>query len=123
MLAATMAATGLDQVRADQLLTLLWLPVLPIGTFLLTRRLTGRPWVAVLAAMITSFGGAFVLTAGRLWVNSLFMAGQEAYPLYPARPRLRAPPVCAARVPDCVHNGPDQPTDPFGHCSPGSCSG
>ncbi len=83
MLAATMAATGFDQVRADELLTLLWLPVLPIGTFLLTRRLTGRPWVAVLAAVITSFGGAYVLTAGRLWVNSLFMAGQEAYPLYP----------------------------------------
>jgi hypothetical protein len=83
MLAATMAATGFDQVRADQLLTLLWLPVLPIGTFLLTRRLTGRPWVAVLAAVITSFGGAYTLTAGRLWVNSLFMAGQEAYPLYP----------------------------------------
>ena len=83
MLAAVMGGLGLDAVRADQLLTLVWLPVLPIGTFLLVRRLTGRPWVAVLAATLTVFGGAYDLRAGRLWVNSLFMAGQETYPLYP----------------------------------------
>ncbi len=83
MLAAVMGGLGLDAVRADQLLTLVWLPVLPIGTFLLVRRLTGRPWVAVLAATLTVFGGAYNLHAGRLWVNSLFMAGQETYPLYP----------------------------------------
>lgn len=83
MLAAAMAAFGLDQIRADQVLTLLWLPVLPVGTFLLCRRLTGRLWVAVAAAVLTCFGGAYALGAGRLWVNSLFMVGQESYPVYP----------------------------------------
>jgi hypothetical protein len=83
MLAAAMGGLNLDAVRADQLLTLAWLPVLPIGTFLLVRRLTGRPWVAVLAAGLTVFAGAYDLRAGRLWVNSLFMVGHEAYPLYP----------------------------------------
>ena len=37
----------------------------------------------MLAATLTVFGGAYDLSAGRLWVNSLFMAGHEAYPLYP----------------------------------------
>lgn len=83
LLAATMAVTGLDAVRADQLLTLAWLPVLPVGTFLLARRLTGRPWVALLAATLTVIGGALDLRPGRIWVNSLFLSGQEAYPLYP----------------------------------------
>jgi hypothetical protein len=78
LLAATMRVTGLGPVPADQLLTLAWLPVLPIGTFLLARRLTGRPWVALLAAILTSFAGGYDLNAGRLWVNSLFMAGHEA---------------------------------------------
>jgi len=83
MAAAVMRLTGLDFVRADQLLTLAWLPVLPVGTFLLLRRLTGRPWVALLAATLTVFGGAYDLSSGRLWVNSLFMVGHEAYPIYP----------------------------------------
>jgi hypothetical protein len=83
MLAAVMAGLGIDAVRADQLLTLAWLPMLPIGMFLLVRRVTGRPWVAVLAATLTAFGGAYDINAGRIWVNSLFMTGQEAYPLYP----------------------------------------
>jgi hypothetical protein len=83
MLAAVMGGLGLDAVRADQLLTLVWLPVMPLGTFLVVRRVTGRPWVAVLAAALTAFGGAYDINAGRIWVNSLFMVGQEAYPLYP----------------------------------------
>jgi hypothetical protein len=83
MAAAVMTVLGLDFARADQLLTLVWLPLLPLGTFLLVRRLTGRPWVALLAATLTVFGGAYDLSAGRLWVNSLFMAGHEAYPIYP----------------------------------------
>lgn len=83
LLAAVMGLAGLDAAHADQLLTLAWLPVLPIGTFLLVRRLTGRPWVAILAVALTAFGGAYDLNADRLWVNSLFMAGHEAYPLYP----------------------------------------
>jgi hypothetical protein len=83
MAAAVMAAIGMAFNHADQLLTLLWLPVLPIGTFLLVRWLTGRPWVGLLAATLTVFGGAYDLSAGRLWVNSLFMVGHETYPLYP----------------------------------------
>lgn len=83
MAASVMATLGLAFAHADQLLTLIWLPVLPIGTFGLVRWLTGRPWVAVLAATLTVFGGAYDLSAGRLWVNSLFMVGHEAYPLYP----------------------------------------
>jgi hypothetical protein len=81
--AAVMATLGLAFGDADRVLTWLWLPVLPIGTFLLVRWLTGRPWVAVLAATLTVFGGGYDLSAGRLWVNSLFMVGHEAYPLYP----------------------------------------
>jgi hypothetical protein len=83
MLAAAMGVLGLGANSADQLLTLLWIPVLPIGTFLLCRRLTGRPWVAILAATLTAFAGGYDLQAGRIWVNSLFMGGHEAYPLYP----------------------------------------
>jgi hypothetical protein len=47
------------------------------------RRITGRSGVALLAAVFTVFGGAYDLRPGRLWVNSLFMSGHEAYPLYP----------------------------------------
>ncbi|HTC86092.1 MAG TPA: hypothetical protein VK656_05285 [Candidatus Acidoferrum sp.] len=83
MLAATMGVLGLSAASANQLLTVLWIPLLPIGTFLLARRLTGRPWVAILATALTAFAGGFDLQAGRLWVNSLFMGGQEAYPLFP----------------------------------------
>ncbi|MFL5679379.1 MAG: hypothetical protein ACJ77B_02115 [Chloroflexota bacterium] len=83
LVAATMAVTGFDAVRANQLLTVVWLPVLPLGTFVLTRHVTGRPWVALVAATLTVFGGAYDLGAGRQWVNSLFQSGQEAYPLFP----------------------------------------
>jgi hypothetical protein len=83
VLATLMAGMGLDVTAADQLLTLAWIPVLPLGTFLLVRWLTGRPWVALLAATLTAFGGAYDLSAGRLWVNSLFMGGHLAYPAYP----------------------------------------
>jgi hypothetical protein len=82
LLAATMA-TGLSAFTADGLLTLLWLPVLPIGTFLLARRVTGRAWVALLAALLTVFAGAYDLRDGRQWVNSLFLSGHSAWPLYP----------------------------------------
>jgi len=83
ILAALMATLGIGVTPADQLLTLAWLPVLPLGTFLLVRWLTGRPWVALLAATLTVFGGGYDLNAGRLWVNSMFMGGHEAYPAYP----------------------------------------
>ena len=61
----------------------MWLPVLPLTTYLLARRLTCRPGVALIAVVLTVFGGAYDLSADRLWVNSLFPAGHEAFPLYP----------------------------------------
>ncbi|HET7677771.1 MAG TPA: hypothetical protein VFK38_07940 [Candidatus Limnocylindrales bacterium] len=83
LLAGTMALLRLDAVAADTLLTFLWLPILPLTTFLLARLLTGRSWVAVLAVALTLFGGGYDLRPDRLWVNSLFLVGQEAYPLFP----------------------------------------
>ncbi len=65
------------------LLGFAWLPVLPLATFALSRRLTGRADIALLAAAITVFGGGFDVGANRLWVNSLFLAGHQAWPLYP----------------------------------------
>lgn len=83
LLAGTMGPTGLDAVGANGLLNALWLPVLPVGTFLLARRITGRPWVALLAAVLTVFAGAYDLRPGRLWVNALFTSGHSMWPLYP----------------------------------------
>jgi len=65
LLAAVMGGTGLDAVRADQLLTLLWMPVLPIGTFLLARRIPGRPWVAGWTANSVSPGRQVVAATRR----------------------------------------------------------
>ena len=72
-----------DAPTATAVLGLLWLPVIPLGTYLLTRRLTGRRDVALLAATLTAFAGGFDLSADRLWVNSMFMVGQAFYPVYP----------------------------------------
>jgi hypothetical protein len=83
LLAGLMAGLGASPGTAAAVLHLALLPALPVGTFLLARRLTGRPWVAVLAAALTLFGGAYDLNAGRQWVNSLFLGGQAAYPAYP----------------------------------------
>ena len=83
LVAGIMAVLGIDFTGADRLLTMAWLPVLPLGTFLLMRWLTGRSWVALVAATLTVFAGGYDLNAGRLWVNSLFVGGQEAYPVYP----------------------------------------
>ena len=60
-----------------------WEAVLPLATFVLTRALTGRSDVSLLATILTVFGGAFELSSDRLWVNSLFLVGQAAYPLFP----------------------------------------
>ena len=68
---------------ATNVLGFAWLPVLPLSTFLLARHLTGRPEVALLATALTVFGGGYDFSADRLWVNSLFLAGHEAYPLFP----------------------------------------
>ena len=61
----------------------LWLPVIPLGAYLLARRLTGRADVALVAAALTAFGGGLDLSNDRLWVNSMFLVGQVAYPIYP----------------------------------------
>jgi hypothetical protein len=39
--------------------------------------------VALIAAALTAFAGGFDVSNDRLWVNSLSMAGQVAYPVYP----------------------------------------
>ncbi len=83
LLAGLMAGLGASPGTAAAVLHLVLLPALPVGTFLLARRLTGRPWVAVLAAALTLFGGAYDLNTGRQWVNSLFVGGQAAYTAYP----------------------------------------
>ncbi len=83
LLAALIGAFGASPVTAPTILFVLLLPVLPLGTFLLSDRLTGRPWVAVLAVALTLFGGAYDLNAGRQWVNSLFMGGHAACTVYP----------------------------------------
>lgn len=83
LLAGLMGLGGASPVAAAGILFLLLLPLLPVGTYLLTNRLTGRPWVAVLAVALTLFGGAYNLNPIRQWVNSLFMGGQAAWTAYP----------------------------------------
>ena len=83
LLAGISRATGVDVPTATALLGIAWLPVIPLGAYLLTRRLTGRRDVALVAAILTSFGGGFDVSADRLWVNSMFMVGQAFVPVYP----------------------------------------
>ena len=83
LLAGLTRLLSTDLPTATAILGLLWLPVIPLGAYLLTRRLTGRRDVALLAAVLTAFAGGFDLSADRLWVNSMFMVGQAFYPIYP----------------------------------------
>ena len=83
LLAAATAITSLSLPTVTLLLGFAWLPVLPLSTFALARRVSGRADIALLAAALTVFGGAFDWSPDRLWVNSLFLVGHEAYPLYP----------------------------------------
>lgn len=83
VLAGIVRALGTDFEGAVRILTLAWLPVLPVGTYVLTRHLTGRRDAALLATCLTLFGGAFDFSGERTWVNSLFMSGQAAPPVYP----------------------------------------
>lgn len=83
LLAGLAAVTGLDVPSATALLGILWLPVIPLGTYLLARRLSGRSDVALVAAALTAFGGGLDVATDRLFVNSMFMIGQVAYPIYP----------------------------------------
>ena len=83
LLAAVSTVAGMGVDTATLLIGSAWLPVLPLATFVLTRALTGRSDVSLLATILTVFGGAFELSSDRLWVNSLFLVGQAAYPLFP----------------------------------------
>lgn len=83
LLGALVGGLDIAPVTAASILFVVFLPLLPLGTFLLARRLTGRAWVAVLAVALTLFGGAYDLNAARQWVNSLFVGGHAAWTAYP----------------------------------------
>lgn len=83
VLAGIIRTLGTDFDSAVRILTVLWLPVLPLGTYLLASRLTGRRDAALLASGLTLFGGGFDFSGERTWVNSLFMSGHAAAPVYP----------------------------------------
>ncbi|MEA2547677.1 MAG: galactan 5-O-arabinofuranosyltransferase, partial [Chloroflexota bacterium] len=83
ILAVLARLTGLSVPTVTWLLGFAWLPVLPLTTFALARWMTARSDIALVAAVLTVFGGAYDLGADRLWVNSLFLAGHQEYPLYP----------------------------------------
>ena len=83
LLSALRVLPGLDLSSATALLGIAWLPVIPLGAYLLARRLSGRVDVALAAAALTAFGGGFDVSNDRLWVSSMFMVGQVAYPIYP----------------------------------------
>jgi hypothetical protein len=83
ILAALASLPGIDLPSATALLGFVWLPVIPLGAYLLVRRLSGRADVALVAAALTAFGGGLDFSNDRLWVNSMFMAGQVASPIYP----------------------------------------
>jgi hypothetical protein len=83
LLAAISSTASLSVANATLLFGFAWLPVLPLATFALARHVTGRSDTAVLAAALTTFGGAYDLSSDRLWVNSLFLVGHQFYPLFP----------------------------------------
>ena len=83
LLAGLASIPGLDVPSATSLLGIVWLPVIPLGAYLLARRLSGRGDVALVAAALTAFGGGLDVSNDRLWVNSMFLVGQVAYPIYP----------------------------------------
>ncbi len=83
ILAGLSSISSLDVPGATALLGILWLPVIPLGAYLLARRLTGRADVALIAAALTAFAGGLDFANDRLWVNSMFLVGQVAYPIYP----------------------------------------
>jgi hypothetical protein len=83
ILAAMSILGSLSVPDATWLLGFIWLPVLPLTTFALARHVTGRSDMALVAAALTLFGGAYDLAPDRLWVNSLFLVGHQAYPIFP----------------------------------------
>ena len=83
LLAAATTLSGWALPTVTLVLGFAWLPVLPLAMFALARRLTDRSDIALVAATLAVFAGGYDFNPDRLWVNSLFLAGQEAYPLYP----------------------------------------
>ncbi|MGK2849446.1 MAG: hypothetical protein ACSLFN_00815 [Candidatus Limnocylindrales bacterium] len=83
LLAGLASLPGLDVTNATALLGVVWLPVIPLGAYLLARRVSGRSDVGLVAAALTAFAGGLDVSNDRLWVNSLSMVGQVAYPIYP----------------------------------------
>lgn len=83
LIAAISNVASMTVETATLLLGFAWLPVLPLGTFALARHVSGRGDIALVAAALTVFGGAYDVGGDRIWVNSLFVAGHQFYPLYP----------------------------------------
>ena len=83
LVALISSIASLSVENATLLFGFAWLPVLPLATFALARHVTGRSDTALLAAALTTFGGAYDFSGDRLWVNSLFLVGHQFYPLYP----------------------------------------
>jgi hypothetical protein len=83
LIAALSAVASTTVETATLLLGFAWLPVLPLGTFALARYISGRGDIALVAAALTVFGGAYDVGGDRIWVNSLFLSGHQFYPLFP----------------------------------------
>jgi len=83
LLAAVSRIASITVPTATLILGLAWLPVLPLATFALAGHVAGKRDVALLAAALTVFAGAFDFGDDRLWVNSLFLVGHQFYPLFP----------------------------------------
>jgi hypothetical protein len=83
LLALISSVPSISVANATLLFGFAWLPVLPLATFALARHVAGRSDIAVVAAALTIFGGAYDFGGDRLWVNSLFLVGHHFYPLFP----------------------------------------
>ena len=83
LLALISSVASISVANATLLFGFAWLPVLPLATFALARHVAGRSDIALLAAALTTFGGAYDFGGDRLWVNSLFLVGHQFYPLFP----------------------------------------
>jgi hypothetical protein len=83
LLALITSVASISVADATLLFGFAWLPVLPLATFALARHMTGRSDIALVAAALTIFGGAYDFGGDRLWVNSLFLVGHQFYPLFP----------------------------------------
>ena len=67
LLAGLASLPGLEVAGATALLGIAWLPAIPLGAYLLARRLSGRTDVGLVAAALTAFGGGLDVSNDRLW--------------------------------------------------------